>query len=196
MLFSFFLTGATMAQDEFKPLPPLGPQQRAFSKPDQVLQPKTDYRARLVTNKGTITVDLFEKQAPKTVNSFVFLALHRFYDGVLFHRVIPGFVAQTGDPTGTGSGGPGYQFGLEIDPALNFDAKGILGMARTSDPNSNGSQFFITLAPAPHLNGQYTVFGKVVDGMDVLDKINSTEGPTSTPDRLETVEILSRPAAS
>lgn len=181
-----------MAAADFHTVPPQGPQQRAFAEPEQVLQPKTDYRARLITNKGTITVDLFEQQTPKTVNSFVFLALHRFYDNILFHRVIPGFVAQTGDPTGTGSGGPGYQFGLEIDPALNFDAKGILGMARTNDPNSNGSQFFITLAPAPHLNGQYTVFGKVVDGLAVLDQLRSTQGPTATPDRLEKVEILAR----
>lgn len=183
-----------MAEADFKPLPPEGPQQRAFSAPQQVLQPQTDYRARLVTNKGAITVDLFEQQTPKTVNSFVFLALHRFYDGVLFHRVIPGFVAQTGDPTGTGSGGPGYRFGLEIVPSLNFGAKGILGMARTNDPNSNGSQFFITLDPAPHLSGQYTVFGKVVEGMDVVEKLNSTETSTATPDRLETVEILIRKA--
>ncbi len=181
-----------MAAADFQPLPPQGPQQRAFTEAKQVLQPKTDYRARLVTSKGTITVDLFEQQAPKTVNSFVFLALHRFYDNILFHRVIPGFMAQTGDPTGTGSGGPGYRFGLEIDPSLNFDDKGIMGMARTDDPNSNGSQFFITLAPASHLNGQYTVFGKVVDGQAALEKLNSTQGPTATPDRLESVEILAR----
>jgi cyclophilin family peptidyl-prolyl cis-trans isomerase len=126
------------------------------------------------------------------VNSFVFLALHRYFDGVVWHRVIPGFVAQTGDPTGTGRGGPGYTFGLEIVPGLGFDREGVVGMARTQDPNSNGSQFFITLGPAPHLTGAYTVFGRVVEGMEVVKRLAPTEGPGAggERDRILSVEIL------
>lgn len=164
-----------------------------FAKPEQVIDPtKFDYYAEIETSKGRIGIDLFENEAPITVNSFVFLALHRYFEGVVFHRVIPGFVAQTGDPTGTGMGGPGYQFGLEVTPKLNYDKKGLLGMARTMDPNSNGSQFFITLAPTPHLTGQYTLFAKVVEGMEVVRRLAPTEGPGATGerDKILSVEIL------
>jgi len=111
---------------------------------------------------------------------------------VVWHRVIPGFVAQTGDPTGTGRGGPGYTFGLEIAPGLAFDREGMVGMARTQDPNSNGSQFFITLAPTPHLTGQYTLFAQVVGGMEVVRRLAPTEGlgAKAVPDRILSVEIL------
>lgn len=160
-----------------------------FAKPEQVIDPtKFDYYAELETSKGIIGIDLFENEAPNTVNSFVFLALNRYFEGIVFHRVIPGFVAQTGDPTGTGMGGPGYQFGLEVTPKLNYDRKGVLGMARTMDPNSNGSQFFITYGPTPNLNQQYTIFGQVTQGMDVVESINATEGPTA---RRERDKILS-----
>ena len=160
---------------------------REFDKPEVVTDHKKyDYHAEIVTSRGTIAVDLLEDSAPNTVNSFVFLALHRFYDGVKWHRVVPGFVAQTGDPTGTGAGGPGYRFGLEIDPNLAYDAPGWLGMARTNDPNTNGSQFFITLAPTPHLTGAYTIFGRVTAGMDVVEKLTPA-------DTIETVRVLRRP---
>ncbi|MDT7920889.1 MAG: peptidylprolyl isomerase [Meiothermus sp.] len=155
-----------------------------FSKPEQVIDPsKFDYYAEIETSKGKIGIDLFENEAPITVNSFVFLALHRYFEGIVFHRVIPGFVAQTGDPTGTGMGGPGYQFGLEVTPKLNYDKKGLLGMARTMDPNSNGSQFFITYGPTPNLNQQYTIFGQVVEGMEVVERIAPTEGPMASRER-------------
>ncbi len=160
---------------------------RNFEKPEVVTDHKKyDYYAVLETSKGTFTIDLLEDSAPNTVNSFVFLALHRYFDGLRWHRVVPGFVAQTGDPTGRGSGGPGYRFGLEIDPNLSYDAAGWVGMARTNDPNTNGSQFFITLAPAPHLTGGYTIFGKVVEGMDVVEELTQQ-------DTIRTVRILRKP---
>ena len=146
-------------------------QRRNFSEPEQVLEENTDYAAVIETNEGTLVVDLYEDRTPETVNNSTFLARNRFYDGVVFHRVLADFMAQTGDPTGTGTGGPGYEFGLEVQDDLTFDEAGVLGMARTADPNSNGSQFFITLTGTPHLNGEYTVFGNVTDGIDVLDKI-------------------------
>ena len=146
-------------------------QQRTFSEPQQVLEENTDYAAVIQTNEGTLVADLYEDRTPETVNNFVFLARNRYYDGVVFHRVLEDFMAQTGDPTGTGTGGPGYEFGLEVQEDLGFDEAGVLGMARTADPDSNGSQFFITLTGAPHLNGEYTVFGDVIEGIGVLDNI-------------------------
>ena len=160
---------------------------RKFSKPEVVIDHKKyDYYAEIETSKGKILIDLLEDSAPNTVNSFVFLALNHYFDGLKWHRVVPGFVAQTGDPTGTGAGGPGYQFGLEIDPNLSYDAAGWVGMARTNDPNTNGSQFFITLAPTPHLTGQYTIFGKVVEGLDVVKQLTQQ-------DTIKTVKILRKP---
>lgn len=151
-----------------------------FGKAEQVIDAaKYDYAAVIETSKGKVTVELFASQTPTTVNSFVFLALNHYYEGIVFHRVIPNFMAQTGDPTGTGMGGPGYKFGLEARPTLNYDKPGVLGMARTQDPNSNGSQFFITFVPTPFLNQQYTVFGQVVDGMDAVNAIAKTEGVSS-----------------
>ncbi|MER3444477.1 MAG: peptidylprolyl isomerase [Meiothermus sp.] len=148
-----------------------------FRQPEQVIDPeKYDYSAEIETSKGRFTVELFAKEAPTAVNSFVFLALNRYFEGIVWHRVIPGFVAQTGDPTGTGTGGPGYQFGLEVAPHLNYDRKGRLGMARTQNPNSNGSQFFVTFAPIPHLSQQYSIFGQVSEGMEVVEAIAPTEG--------------------
>jgi len=161
--------------------------------PEMVLEAGRDYAALVVTNRGRLVVDLLEGRTPITVNSFVWLALHRFYDGVAFHRVIPGFVAQAGDPTGSGGGGPGYQFGLEIHPDLRFDAAGVMGMARAADPNSNGSQFFITLAPAPNLSGQYTVFGRVTDGLEVIQAIRARDPAAGgEADYMERVLILTR----
>ena len=135
-----------------------------------VIDPLKQYTATLHTEKGEIVIQLFSDLAPLTVNSFVFLARNGWYDGVTFHRVLPGFVAQTGDPTGTGFGGPGYAFADEISPDLKFDKPGMVGMANAG-PGSNGSQFYITLAPVPQLDGKYPIFGQVVSGLDVVNSL-------------------------
>lgn len=122
------------------------------------------------TSKGKIVVELYPDQAPKTVENFLTLTKKGFYNGVLFHRVIPGFMIQTGDPTGTGRGGPGYTFADEFSPDLKHDAPGVLSMANAG-PDTNGSQFFITLAPTPWLDGKHTVFGRVKEGMAVVETI-------------------------
>ncbi len=193
LFLAFLLLLGACKGESMRPLPYLSETPvRSFRAPQRVLEDGKDYYARLKTTKGDILLDLLEREAPNTVNSFIFLALHRFFEGVVWHRVIPGFVAQTGDPTGTGRGGPGYSFGLEIAPGLAFDREGMVGMARTQDPNSNGSQFFITLAPTPHLTGQYTLFAKVVEGMEVVRRLAPTEGPGATGerDKILRVEIL------
>jgi len=129
--------------------------------------------ATLHTNRGAIAVELFDEDAPKTVDNFVKLARDGFYDGVVFHRVIPDFMVQGGDPTGTGSGGPGYTF--EDEPNDRRVVRGALAMAN-SGPNTNGSQFFIVTAEAcPWLDGKHTVFGRVTDGMDAVDEISALE---------------------
>lgn len=144
---------------------------RQFSEcPPMIIDTLKQYVATLHTEKGDIALELFPEAAPIAVNSFVFLSQNGWFDGVTFHRVIPGFVAQAGDPSGTGYGGPGYAFDNEISPQLNFDQAGMLGMANAG-PGSNGSQFFITLGPAPDLDGNYTVFGQVISGMDVLESL-------------------------
>ncbi|MBL9002959.1 MAG: peptidylprolyl isomerase [Myxococcales bacterium] len=137
------------------------------------------YTALFKTEKGEFEVELFAKQAPRTVNNFVFLARDGFYDGVTFHRVLRGFMAQAGDPTGTGTGGPGYKFADEFDPTLRHSGPGILSMAN-SGPNSNGSQFFITFAATPHLDDRHTVFGKVIRGMDVVFSITERDPSRAT----------------
>jgi len=136
------------------------------------IDPNRQYRARMMTSKGEIVIYLAARYAPKTVNNFVFLANEGFYNGVVFHRVISNFVIQGGDPTGTGRGGPGYSFEDEVDPKKNplKHETGVLSMANAG-PNTNGSQFFITHSPQPHLNGKHTVFGKVTSGMDVVNAI-------------------------
>ncbi|GAB5537003.1 MAG: peptidylprolyl isomerase [Rubricoccaceae bacterium] len=134
------------------------------------IDPDTTYRATISTPKGDIVVDLHPQHAPKTVNNFVVLAKDGFYDGLTFHRVIPNFMVQGGDPTGTGSGGPGYRFEDETQDNPLTHETGVLSMANAG-PNTNGSQFFITHAPQPHLNGRHTVFGNVVQGQDVVDAI-------------------------
>jgi len=137
------------------------------SEPEMQLDPTKNYQATLRTSKGDIIIDLFAKNVPRTVNNFVFLAQQGFYDGTIFHRVIPDFMAQGGDPTGTGRGGPGYKFRDEFDPKLRHDKPGVLSMANAG-PNTNGSQFFITHVPTPWLDGKHAVFGQVVGGLDVL----------------------------
>jgi len=161
---------------------------KQWSKPPEMqIDPKKKYKAHMETDKGTMVIELFADKAPKTVNNFVFLAREGFYAGVMFHRVISNFMAQGGDPTGRGSGGPGYKFEDEFHPSLKHDKQGILSMANAG-PNTNGSQFFITHGPTPHLNNRHTVFGRVVEGMDVVMSI-----PPRDPGRPENagVKILS-----
>jgi cyclophilin family peptidyl-prolyl cis-trans isomerase len=135
--------------------------------PEITIDPKKQYSATIHTDKGDIVVELFADKTPRTVNNFVFLAKEGFYDGTIFHRVISDFMAQGGDPTGTGSGGPGYRFPDEFYSTLKHDKPGILSMANAG-PGTNGSQFFITHLPTPWLDNKHSVFGKVISGMDVL----------------------------
>ena len=130
--------------------------------------------AVFTTNKGTFEVELFEDKAPITTKNFIDLTEKGFYNGLIFHRVIDGFMIQGGDPKGNGTGGPGYTIPDEFDPSLKHDDEGILSMANAG-PNTGGSQFFITLAPTPWLNNHHAVFGKVIDGMDVVRDIGHTK---------------------
>jgi cyclophilin family peptidyl-prolyl cis-trans isomerase/protein-disulfide isomerase len=138
--------------------------------PPIVINPARQYIARINTEKGEIVVELFADKTPNTVNNFVFLAREGWFDNISFHRVIKDSVAQTGDPTGTGLGHPGYYIDSEIDSSLRYDKPGMVGMAN-SGPNTNGSQFFITMVPAPNLDGGYTLFGQVISGMDVVSRL-------------------------
>ncbi|BAJ64560.1 MULTISPECIES: peptidylprolyl isomerase [Anaerolinea] len=138
--------------------------------PAMMIDPTKTYYATIETEKGNIELELYPQYAPKTVNNFVFLAQEGFYDGVSFHRVIANFVIQGGDPTGTGAGGPGYRFEDEVKNNPLKHERGVISMANAG-PNTNGSQFFITHSPQPHLNGRHTVFGKVIKGMEVVDAI-------------------------
>jgi cyclophilin family peptidyl-prolyl cis-trans isomerase len=150
------------------------------SPPPLVIDPEKSYQATIVTEKGDIVVELFAKQVPETVNNFVFLAREGFYDDTTFHRVLPGFMAQAGDPTGSGRGGPGYRFPDEFDPELRHDGPGTLSMANAG-ANTNGSQFFITYEATPWLDDRHAVFGRVVEGMDVLNALTPRD-PTQNPD--------------
>ena len=142
-----------------------------YSKPfDQKIDLKKQYTANIETNRGVIVLKLYASQAPRTVNNFVCLAEDGYYDGVTFHRVIPDFMVQTGDPTGSGRGGPGYTFKDEFDPKLKHDCPGVLSMAN-SGPGTNGGQFFITHVPTPWLDGKHSVFGQVTQGQDVVNAI-------------------------
>jgi len=174
---------------------------------EQLVPGEGSLRARLQTNKGTMTIELFEQDAPRTVANFVALATGQvewqepgggktskpLYDGTIFHRVIPDFMLQGGDPQGNGTGGPGYRFGDEIAPNRKHDKKGVLSMANAG-PNTNGSQFFITQVPTPHLDGRHAVFGQVVEGHEVIDAIVAVpRGPNDRPKEnvvLEKVEVF------
>jgi peptidylprolyl isomerase len=161
--------------------------------PAQAQDPDPENTLLIETAHGTITVRLRPDLAPKHVERIKTLAREGFYDGVVFHRVIPGFMAQTGDPTGTGAGGSSYP-DLEAEFTDTPFKRGTLGMARTQDPNSANSQFFICFAPAPWLNGQYTVFGEVVDGMKAVDRIKAgteaNNGLVEDPDRMLSVRVM------
>jgi peptidyl-prolyl cis-trans isomerase B (cyclophilin B) len=145
--------------------------QQYSTAPTMAIDPAKKYTATFNTSRGEIVCELYAKDAPKTVNNFVFLAKEKFYDGTVFHRVINDFMVQGGDPTGTGRGGPGYKFEDETKGNPNKHAPGTLSMANAG-PNTNGSQFFITVAPTPHLNNRHSVFGEVVEGYDVVEKIS------------------------
>jgi peptidyl-prolyl cis-trans isomerase B (cyclophilin B) len=138
--------------------------------PEMQIDPKKTYLTKMETSKGLIELELYPEYAPKTVNNYVFLAREGYYDGIKFHRVISNFMIQGGDPTGTGSGGPGYKFEDEVlGNPLKHDSK-VISMANAG-PNTNGSQFFITHSPQAHLDGKHTVFGRVVKGAEVVDSI-------------------------
>lgn len=158
--------------------------------PEMVLSPDRDYFATLRTEKGPIRVRLFAREAPETVNNFVFLAREGYFDGTTFHRVIEGFMAQGGDPTGTGSGGPGYRIRDEFHEDLRHDRAGILSMANAG-PNTGGSQFFITHTPTPWLDGRHAIFGEVVEGMENVYALRVRDpGSAREPgDRIEAVDI-------
>jgi cyclophilin family peptidyl-prolyl cis-trans isomerase len=161
------------------------------SAPPMVIDTDKDYEAVLTTTDGEMRIRLFTEAAPITVNNFVALAQDGYYDGTTFHRVIEGFMAQAGDPTGLGTGGPGYQFEDEATGLLDIDRRGLLAMAN-SGPNTNGSQFFITFDAATHLNGNHTVFGSITDGDDVLTQVDLRDPqlPTSRGEQLISVEIV------
>lgn len=166
--------------------------QTQFSKPEQVLQPGKGYLAVIETTKGRIVAELFADDAPETVNNFVFLARNRYYDGIVFHRVLEDFMAQTGDPTGSGMGGPGYTFGDETNNGRKHTGKGVLSMANAG-PGTNGSQFFLTFIPTPWLDGKHTVFGQITEGLEVLDALQRIDPGRRSgvqPDKMERVSIL------
>ncbi len=146
-----------------------------------------DIQITLHTSRGDIAITIFSAKVPRTSANFLNLASRGFYDGIKFHRVIPDFMVQGGDPTGTGSGGPGYRFRDEFVPGLKHDKPGILSMANAG-PNTNGSQFFITHVPTPWLDGKHSVFGEVTDGQDIVDAIKQG-------DKIEKITILGDTAA-
>lgn len=150
------------------------------------------YIATIATPRGDIVIRLRPDLAPQTVNNFVFLAREGFYDGLTWHRVLENFMAQGGDPTGTGMGGPGYTIPDEFTDEVLFDRPGLVAMARPNAPDSAGSQFFITTAPAPHLNNQYTIFGEVIEGQEIVNAIplrNPDENPTEPGEQILSVTI-------
>lgn len=171
-----------------------------FAQPDEVLEEGTDYRAIFCTDAGAIYVDLYEKQSPVAVNSFLFLAYNGYYNQTIFHRVIEDFMAQGGDPTGTGGGGPGYQFNDEFEPYLIFDRPGLLAMANAgtnpqTGAGTNGSQFFITTSETPHLDYRHTIFGEVLEGYENVEGIllrDPDAGGDAT--RIDTVLIVTDPS--
>ncbi len=168
-----------------------------WDKPPAVeIDPSKEYLATFGTEKGDFVVQLFADKAPKTVNNFVFLARQGFYNDITFHRVIPEFMAQTGDPTGSGGGGPGYTIEDEFSPDLRHDQAGILSMANKGQPNTGASQFFITYGPTPHLDDKHSIFGRVVEGMEVVEQLTErrpSQNPDAPPgDKLLSVEIEER----
>ena len=170
-----------------------GSDQYSAAPPMTIDQAKQYFATVKMANGGEFVIQLFPDKAPITVNSFVFLARQGFFDGVTFHRVLQNFMAQGGDPTGTGGGGPGYEF-VNENSDLKFDKAGVVAMAN-SGPDTNGSQFFITFGPTPNLNGGYTIFGQVISGMDVVNSIklrDPQQNPTYPGDAMESVTITEK----
>jgi peptidylprolyl isomerase len=172
-------TAAAPTADGFEPAPtaaagaaaPAGQANAYSAAPPMTIDPGKSYTATFTTPRGDFVVKLRPDLAPQTVNSFVFLARAGFFIGLTWHRVLPNFMAQGGDPTGTGTGGPGYTVPDEFTDKVKFDKPGILAMANTGQPNSGGSQFFVTTAPADYLDGKYTIFGEVEQGQDIVNAI-------------------------
>lgn len=165
--------------------------------PEMMLESGVDYQALIETEQGDMLFDLFEAEAPLTVNNFVFLATQGYYDNTTFHRVLPDFMAQGGDPTGTGTGGPGYEFADEFDTGYDFSERGMLAMANANQPEldvlgTNGSQFFITFVDTSYLNGRHTIFGRLLEGDDVLSAISLRDPSTATApgDTILRIDIL------
>lgn len=155
--------------------------------PEMLIDLQKNYLAVMKTDAGEMEITLFADKVPTTVNNFVFLAREGYYDDVIFHRVIDNFMAQSGDPTGTGMGGPGYKFGDEFHPKLRHDSPGVLSMANAG-PNTNGSQFFITHVATPHLDNKHSVFGQISAGLDILFAIPARD-PSNR--NAEAIKILS-----
>ncbi|HRC76768.1 MAG TPA: peptidylprolyl isomerase, partial [Kouleothrix sp.] len=165
---------------------------KAQGAPPLAIDPKKSYTATITTPRGDIVVKLRPDLAPQTVNSFVFLSKEGFYNGVTWHRVLQNFMAQGGDPTGTGTGGPGYTVPDEFTTQVKFDKPGLLAMANTGRPNSGGSQFFITTAPADYLDGKYTIFGQVEQGQDIVNGIplrDPDQNPTTPGEQIVKITI-------
>lgn len=162
------------------PSNPGGQDGQYSSAPDMILEDGVDYRAIFCTTEGAIYIDLFEEDAPLTVNNMVFLTGEGFYNNMIFHRVLEGFMAQGGDPTGTGRGGPGYQFADEFQSGLRFDRPYLLAMANAGR-GTNGSQFFITFVETSHLNNLHTIFGEVISGQDAVDSLSRVDPQRSNP---------------
>ncbi|MFC2065128.1 peptidylprolyl isomerase [Chloroflexota bacterium] len=170
------------------------PEKKQWNSPPKMnMDGKKSYSATLTTDLGNIVVELFADKVPTTVNNFIFLSREGFYDGTIFHRVITDFMAQGGDPTGTGTGGPGYRFEDEFHPELKHDKPGILSMANAG-PGTNGSQFFITHVPTKWLDNKHSVFGQVVEGMDVLLSIPARDpgNPENPGVKLQSVSITEK----
>ena len=166
-----------------KPAAPADAKDAAAAEPDAAAEEITDVKIIIKTDKGDIKATMYAVKAPVTATNFLNLAKRDYYDGIIFHRVVPNFVIQGGDPTGTGRGGPGYTIENEIHPDLLHDSAGIFSMARKPQPDTGGSQFFITHNATPHLDGGYSVFGKVTEGQDVVDSIR-------VGDKIIDIEIL------
>ena len=188
LVWSFFSKRATGTPEENAP----GATSKLYNAPPPMtIDVNKQYFATVkLAEGGEFVIQLYPDKAPITVNNFVFLAREGFFTGVTFHRVLEGFMAQTGDPTGTGGGGPGYEFANE-DSDLTFDKPGVVAMANAGR-DTNGSQFFITFGPADHLNGGYTIFGQVIDGMDIVNGItlrNPDSNPDYSGDAIESITI-------
>jgi peptidylprolyl isomerase len=178
---------------------PIANPPRQFAAPEQVIDAAKTYCGFIATERGVIVIELYAASAPQHVNSFAFLANKGYFDGITWHRVLSEFVAQTGDPKGDGTGGPGYNIPLETNSGLKYDRPGVLGMARTNDPNSAGSQFFITYTPQPSLDpvpgGGYTIFGRVVKGLEVVQMIRPRDQGDPPGDKLVWARVVEAPAA-